>query len=230
VKSRLAIIWRTPDGEKIYKAPSGWPSMGKKPRELADEFDRILSRKMKRLVKQLRKEGYFKLKPGLPKYYHLGKSLQFINDLRLRSKCDPDLENIWRALYDYAPRLAQRKIPKSNERAAGKRNFFLMCYRLGQLSEDEVGKLGTWTNYEDIYMVFAGSPYLWKDWERLLTWILAKSEESERIDRAKLRQTLMAFRKALGKKPKFKRDTTVLSDAELTRLLDSSLYSILTNR
>ena len=37
-----------------------------------------------------------------------------------------------------------------------------------------------------------------------------------------LRQTLKAFRKVLGKKPKMKRDTTVLSDAELTRLLDSA--------
>jgi len=217
----LAIIWKTQNGEKIYKAPSGWSSIGKKPRELADEFDRILTRRMKTLVKQLRKEGYFKMKPGLPKYYHLGKSLQFLKDLKLRSKCDPDLENIWRALYDYAPNLAQRKIPKSEERAVGKRNFFLMCYHLGQLTEDTVEKLGTWTNYEDIYMVFAGSPYLWKDLRRLLNWILGKSEEDGRIDRAKLRQTLKGFRKVLGKKPKIKRDTTVLSDVELTRLLDS---------
>ena len=219
----MAIVWRTSDGEKIYKAPSGWSSIGKRPRELADEFDRILSRKMKTLTKQLRKEGYFKMKPGLSKYYNLGKSLQFIEDLRLRRKCDPDLENIWRALYDYAPRLAQRKIPKSEERSVGKRNFFLMCYRLGQLAEITVEKLGTWTNYEDIYMAFAGSPHLWKDWGRLLNWILAKSEENGRIDRNKLRQTLRAFRKVLGKKSKMKRDTTVLSEAELTRLLDSSL-------
>lgn len=218
----MAVIWKTSDGERIYKAPSGWSLIGKRPRELADEFDKILSRKMQRLVKQLRKEGYFKMKPGLPKYYQLGKSLQFIKDLRLRSKCDPDLENIWRALYDYAPRLAQRKIPKSEERSVGKRNFFLMCYWLGQVSEYTVEKLGTWTNYEDIYMAFAGSPHLWKDWGRLLDWILTKSEENGRIDRDKLRQTLRAFRKVLGKKPKMKRDTTVLSDAELTKLLDSA--------
>lgn len=221
----MAVIWKTASGEKAYKTPSGWP-LTKKARELADEFDGILSRKVKRIIRQLRKEGYFKMKPSLSKYHHLGKSLQFVKDLRLRSKCDPDLENIWQAFYYYAPSLAQRKMPKSEERTVGKRNFFLMCYRLGQLSDETVKKMGTWTNYEDIYMVFAGSPYLWKDWGRLLKWILTKSEENGRIDRNMLRKTLKALRKVLGKKPRVKRDTTVLSDAELLRLLESAMDNL----
>jgi hypothetical protein len=220
----LAIIWKTSDGEKIYKTPSGWP-LTKKARELADEFDGILRRKISRIIKQLRREGYFKMKPGLVKYYRLGKSLQFVKDLRLRSKCDPDLENVWRALYDYAPELSQRKMPKSQERSSGKRNFFLMCFRLGQLSDKTIEKMGTWTNYEDIYMAFAGSPHLWKDWERLLNWILTNSEENGKINRDRLRRTLRALRKVLGKKPRVKRDTTVLSDAELLRLLESAIHT-----
>ena len=199
----MAIIWKTVNGEKIYKTPSGLP-LTRKSRELADKFDKILSRKIREVNKQLRKEGYFKMKLGLPKYYLLGKSLQFIKDINYRSKCDPDIENIWRALYDYAPKLAQRKMPKSEERTIGKRNFFLMCYRLGQLSDEPVEKLGTWTNYEDIYMVFAASPHLWKDWGWLLNWIISKSEEQGKINRDMLRKTLKAFRKILGKKPHFK--------------------------
>jgi hypothetical protein len=221
----MAVIWKTPQGERIFRTPSGWP-LTKKAQEMANQFDRILSRRIERLVKQLRKDGYFKMKPGLTKYYHLGKSLQFVKELKLISKCDPDLENIWRAFYDYAPKLAQRKMPKSEERTVGKRNFFLMCYRLGQLSDHTVERLNTWTNWEDIYMAFAGSPHLWKDWERLLDWILIKSEENGRIDRNILRQTLRILRKTLGKKSKVKRDTTVLSDAELLKLLDAATKSI----
>lgn len=218
--STLAIVWKTSDGEKIYKTPTGWP-LTKKARELADEFDRILSRKMKKLTRQLRKEGYFKTRPGLSKYYHLGKSLQSLKDLRLRSKCDPDLENIWRALYDYAPKLAPRRLPRSEARTVGKRNFFLMCYRLGQLSEKTVAKMGNWSNWGDIYMVFVGNPQSWKDWERVLNWILIKSEYNDKIDRAKLRQTLKIVRKIIGRKSKVRRDTTVLDENELYRLLDS---------
>jgi len=217
----LAVIWKTSQGEKIYKTPSGWP-LTKKAREMADVFDKILSREIEKLTKQLRKEGYFKMKPGLAKYYRLGKALQFVKDLKLLSKCDPDLENIWRAFYDYAPRLAPRKLPNSEERTVGKRNFFLTCYRLGQLNEKTVEKMGNWSNWGDIYMVFAGNPQLWKDWERLVEWISAKSEENGKIDRNKLRQTLKVVRKALGKKPKIKRDTTVLTDNELYLFLNSA--------
>ena len=99
-----------------------------------------------------------------------------------------------------------------------------MCYRLGQLSEDAVERMGTWTNWEDIYMVFAASPHLWDDWSRLLDWIIANSEENGRIDRNRLRKTLKAFRSTLGKRPRVKRDTTVLSDAELKRLLEFSVH------
>ena len=221
----MAIIWKTPQGERKYKQPSGWP-LTKKAQEMADECDRILGRRVEKMIRQLRKEGYFKMKPGLAKYYHLGKSLHFVKDLKLLSKCDPDLENIWRAFYDYAPKLAQRKMPKSEERTVGKRNFFLMCYRLGQLSEHTVEKMGTWTNWEDIYMAFAGSPHLWKDWKRLLDWILTKSEENGRIDRDKLRKTLRILRKAMGKKSKVKRDTTVLTDSELSKFLEYATINI----
>jgi len=216
----LAVIWRTSEGEKEYRTPSGWP-LTKKAHEFADEFDRVLNRKMKRLQKELRRQGYFKMKAGLSKYHLLGKTLQFLGPLEMRKKCDPDFENVWRALYDYAPKLAPRKIPTSEERTVGKRNFFLNCYRLGQLSDDIVEKMGNWSNWEDIYMVFAANPKLWEDWERLLGWILKSAEENGKIDRGRLREALKILRKALGRRAKLKRDTTVLIDSELEKLLDS---------
>jgi len=216
----LAVVWRTSEGEKKYVTPSGWP-LTKKARELAEKLDSVLNRKMDRVMKELRKQGYFKMKPGLSKYHVLGKTLQFLGPLELRKRCDPDFENIWRALYDYAPKLAPRKMPASEQRTVGKRNFFLNCYRLGQLSDDTVEKMGNWSNWEDIYMVFAANPKLWEDWERLLGWILKRAEKNGKIDRGKLRETLKTLRKVVGERTKVKRDTTVLTDSELYELLDT---------
>lgn len=213
-------MWRTPEGERSYVTPSGWP-LTKKARELAEEFDRVLQKKISRVKKELRKQGYFKMKPGLSKYHLLGKALQFLEPLELRRMCDPDFENIWRALYDYAPKLAPRRMPVSEERTVGKRNFFLNSYRLGQLSQDTLEKMGTWSNWQDIYMVFAANPKLWEDWERLLGWILKRSDKNGKIDRSKLREALRILRKAVGKRAKVKRDTTVLTNSELYELLDA---------
>lgn len=215
----MAVVWRTSEGEKRYVTPSGWP-LTKQARELAEEFDDVLHKKMNRVEKELRKQGYFKMKPGLSKYHLLGRALQFLGPLEIRKKCDPDFENIWRALYDYAPKLAPRRMPASEERTVGKRNFFLNSYRLGQLSRDTLEKMGTWSNWQDIYMVFAANPKLWEDWERLLGWILKRSDKNAKIDRSKLREALKVVRKAVGKKVKLKRDTTVLTGSELYELLD----------
>jgi len=220
----LAIIWKTSEGEKEYVTPSGWP-LTKEARELAEKFDKILTKKMKEVKKKLRKQGYFKMEPSLSKYHLLGKELQFLDDLELLSKCDPDHENIWRALYDYAPKLAPRKMPSSEERTVGKRNFFLNSYRLGQLSQETLEKMGTWSNWQDVYMVFAGNPKLWEDWERILSWILKMSDKNGKIDRIKLREALKVVRKAVGKRAKVKRDTTVLTETELYELLDVKVKS-----
>ncbi len=217
----MAVVWRTPEGEKRYVTPSGWP-LTKEARELADKFDAVLQKRLVQVKKKLRKQGYFRMKPGLSKYHLLGKALQFLTPLELRKKSDPDFENIWRALYDYSPKLAPRKMPTSEERTVGKRNFFLNCYRLGQLSDQTVERMGNWSNWEAIYMVFAGNPKLWADWERILDWTLKKSEKDGRVDRGELRETLKTLRKVLGKKGPIKRDTTVLTDSELQRLLDDA--------
>lgn len=216
----MAVVWRTSEGEKRYITPSGWP-LTKKARELAEKFDDILHKKMNRVEKELRKQRYFRMKPGLSKYYLLGKALQFLESLEIRKKCDPDFENIWRALYDYAPKLAPRRMPLSEERTIGKRNFFLNSYRLGQLSYDTIEKMGTWSNWQDIYMVFVANQKLWDDWERLLGWILKRSEKNGKIDRSKLREALKVVRKAVGERTKIKRDTTVLTDSELREFLDA---------
>lgn len=217
---KSAIIWKTSQGEKEYVTPSGWP-LTKRARILAEKFDVALTRKMSKVKKELRRQGYFKMKPGLSKYRLLGKALQNLEDLELLSKCDPDRENIWRALYDYAPKLAPRKMPASEERSAGKRNFFLNCYRLGQISQDTLKKMGTWSNWQDIYMVFVANPKLWEDWERLLDWILKRSNRNGKIDRGKLRETLKIVRKVLGKRAKVKRDTRILTCHELFELLNA---------
>lgn len=216
----MAIVWRTPEGEKKYVTPTGWP-LTKSARIMADKFDNEVTKKIGGITQTLRKQGHFKMKPGLRKYYLLGKALRGLDDLKLLSKCDPDRENIWRALYDYAPKLAPRKMPTSEDRAIGKRNFFLNCYRLGRLSEKNIEEMGTWSNWQDIYMVFVANPKLWNDWARLTEWILQRSQKEGKVDRGKLREALKIVRKTVGKKAKPQRDTTVLKDFELYSLLNA---------
>ncbi|MFX0199994.1 MAG: hypothetical protein ACFFCW_28065 [Candidatus Hodarchaeota archaeon] len=218
----MAIVWKTSKGEKLYVTPSGWP-LTKEARLLADKFDQELRKEIDLTRAKLKKQGYFKLKPGLEKYYLLGKELQRINNLGLLSKCDPDRENLWRALYDYAPDFAPQKLPTSEERAVGKRNFFLIAYRLGKVSTKTLKKIQTWGNWHDIYMSFVGHSKLWEDWERLLKWILVKSVIKGKVDRTKLRKTLKIMRKVIGKRAKPPRDTTVLTTHELYELLNSQL-------
>lgn len=215
----LAIVWRTPEGEKRYVTPAGWP-LTKEGRLLAGKLDEDLKKKISALREKLKTQGFFKMRPGLEKYHLLGVVLQELDDLTLLSKCDPDRENIWRALYDYAPDLAPRKLPTSEERAVGKRNFFLNTYRLGKLSEETIEKIGAWSNWHDIYMVFAANPKLWEDWERFLKWILSMSEKEGAVDRGRLRKTLKIVRKVVGKRAKPQRDTTVLTTSELYQLLN----------
>ena len=221
----MAILWKTSKGEKKYVTPSGWP-LTKDARLMAERFDKKLNKEINEMKKKLREQGYFKMRPGLQKYHLLGRALQVLDDLELLAKCDPDHENIWRALYDYAPDLAPRKIPNSEERAVGKRNFFLNSYRLGKLSKVIIEKMGTWSNWQDIYMVFAANPKLWEDWERLLSWILKMSEKGGKIDRGKLRKALKVLRKTVGKRAKPQRDTTVLRDFELQELLNDKVLEM----
>jgi hypothetical protein len=58
--------------------------------------------------------------------------------------------------------------------------------------------------YQDEQKNHAGNPKLWEDWERLLSWILKRSDKNGKIDRSKLRKALKVVRKSVGKKAKGK--------------------------
>ncbi len=217
----MAVIWRTKENEKIYVTPSGWP-LTKQAHKLADDLDNILISKIENLKNELKQEGYFDIKNDLEKYYLLGKKLHFLDDIELLSKCDPDRENIWRALYDYVPDLAPNILPKEKARTTGKRNFFLCCYKLGKLNKKTRNRIGSWSNWQEVYLVFSGNPRLWEDWERLLEWILSRTEKKGAMTKSNIRDILTILRKSIGKRAKIKRDTTVLTIDELYKLLDAN--------
>ena len=75
----MAIIWRTPLDEKIYVTPSGYP-LTKEAHLLADKFDIILKKKLKKLVKQLIEEEYCKLENPRARVY----VLDFIKQIKKR--------------------------------------------------------------------------------------------------------------------------------------------------
>ena len=214
------VIWSEGD-EKRYVTPGGGPPTTEGIM-LAKKYKKILKHELKQIRERLAEKSFFDMKPSLKKWFLLGKELQFLDDLELRKKCDPDLELTWRALYDVATDLAPTThIPTNKERAEGRRNHFYMCYRLAKLPWKTLRPLN-WRMWNDVCMSF--SPDMWTDRERLLEWLINRSSiGSEKVDGKKLRGSLVALRHVAGEKASLRRNTNLLSKKELYKLLDNEL-------
>ena len=210
----MAVIWRDKKGYKIFITPEGRRLMSGDV-ELAKQYDEELQKKIKKINSSLKTKGFFEMKGGIKKWYMLGKELHFLDNMPLRIKCDPDLKNTFRVFYDLAIDWApKRDLPTDKERLTGDRNLFYVSYQLAKFPWELVKNI-PWGNWTDIHAAF--HPIKWIDRERLLLWVLNKSEENNKINRKKLRRALMALRAVVGK-----RDTTVLSKEELYKLLDQN--------
>lgn len=213
----MAVIWRKKSGFKVYVTPSGQPPTQEEI-ELAKEYDKELQERVHEVTLSLREKGFFEMQHKMKKWHMLGKELQFLDNMDLRSKCDPHMENTWKAFYDLAPHLAPTKrVPTDKQRVVGRRNHFYVCYLLGKMPWNQVKNL-TWANWNDIYMAF--SLDMWKDGSRLLKWVIDKSSIGGKITRRRLRLALKGLRRAVGQRAKIPKDTTVLSNGELTELLN----------
>lgn len=215
------MIIRTKSGQKIYSSSSGEPPSMEEIK-IAKQYDEELQKKIKKITSSLKARGFFEIRAGMKKWYVLGKELHFLDKMPLRIKCDPDLKNTFRALYDLAIHLAPREeLPTDKERLIGDRNHFYVCYQLAKFPWGLVKNI-PWGNWQDTHAAF--HPTGWKDRERLLSWVLSKSEKAH--NRKKLRKALMALRAVVGKTAEVERDTTVLSKEELYKLLDQKLNSL----
>lgn len=215
-----AVIWRE-GGEKRYVTPGGGAPTTEDIK-LAEECEKVLKHKLDQIRRRLAEKSFFDMRPSLKKWFLLGKELQFLDDLEIRKKCDPNLELTWRALYDVVADLAPTTyIPTNKERAEGWRNHFYMCYRLAKLPLKTL-RLLNWRMWNDVCMSF--SPDMWTDRERLLEWLINRSKTSSgKIDGKKLRGALVALRHVAGEKASLKRNTNLLSKGRLHKLLDDEL-------
>lgn len=220
----MAVIWKK-GAFKVYATPNSQPPTNEDI-ELAKEYDKELKEKIDEITVSLKKKGFFDTQNKMKKWHMLGEELQFLDNLEIRQKCDPNLENTWKALYDIAPHLAPSKsIPTDKERVFGKRNHFYRCYLLGKIPWNQIKDIA-WANWDDIYMSL--SPYMWKDSERLLEWVMTRASTKKGVTRSRLRKVLKALRRVIGQKGKVEMDTTVLSKKELYKLLDQELEKITT--
>ena len=219
----MAVIWRKKDGFKVLVTPSGRPPTSDDIR-LAKEYDEKLQGNLDKVTRNLKEKGFFGMKNDIKKWYILGKELQFLDSIEIRTKCDPDMKNTWRALYDLALHLAPSEtVPTDRERSVGWRNHFLMCYLLGRMPWNKIKNL-TWSNWREIHEAF--SPEMWKDEERLLGWLIDKSSVQGKMPRRKFRLVLKALRRAVGQRARVQKDTTVLSDEELAKMLNETLAEV----
>lgn len=208
-------------GVKVYKTSRGH-LLTNEEIDLAEKYDEELKNEIKEITSSLKSKGFFEIKATMKKWYMLGRKLQFLDKMPLRTKCDPDLKNTFRVFYDLALILAPRKdFPTDKERLEGDRNHFYVCYKLAKYSWELVKDI-PWGNWQDIHAAF--SPTKGVDRKRLLSWVLSKSEKAN--NREKLRKALKTFRAVVGQTAEIERDTTVLSKEELYKLLDQKLNTI----
>jgi hypothetical protein len=115
-------------------------------------------------------------------------------------------------------------LPKEKARTTGKRNFFLCSYILGKLNEKTRDRIGSWSNWQEIYRVFSVTLDYGKI-GRDYGMDTIQNGKKGAMTRSNVGDTLTILRKSLGKRAKIKRDTTVLSKDELFELLDTSVRS-----
>ena len=210
-------------GTTKYIKGRGAAPLSYEERKISDSYSEELKTKISDIKAKLKKEGFFEMKNDLKKWLLLGRELQFLKESELRKVADPDLLYTWQALYVYAPELAPKPdIPTEEGRAIGKRNHFLICYRLAQLDQATFNKLTSWRDFNDIYMSF--TTLAWEDADRLIDWILFKSSEG-----GNFRKELVAVRATVGKRSKHKLYTKLLSREELFSKLDKVYANLKTN-
>ena len=206
-------------GKTKYIKQRGTAPLSYKERKSSDLYAKELKNRIKEIKVSLKKEGFFEMENNLEKWLLLGKALQFLKDSELRKMADPDLEYTWSAFYALAPELAPvSETPKDSSRVIGKRNHFLICYRLAQLSPAVFVKLPSWRDFNDIYMSL--TPLAWEDADRIIEWVLLKSTEAGKTGSSKFRKALIAVRKTVGVRSKHKLYTKILSKDELFSKLE----------
>ena len=220
---KVAVIWRKKGGFKVFITPHGEPPTNEDI-ELAKEYDKELQKKIGQITRRLRKKSFFRISNKMKRWHMLGKELQFLDDMDLRLRCDPNMENTWRALYDLAPHLAPtEQVPTDKQRVEGSRNHFYICYLLGKMKWDDIKKW-KWAHWNDMYMALSSlRKRMWKDDERLFEWVITRACRKGPIRRKELRTVLRALRRAIGRKADMEMDTTVLSKEELYSILDAHL-------
>jgi len=214
-KIKMAVVWKTEQGARKYVTPNGLPPT-KEDVELADRYEKELQQKIELITTALTREKFFETKNKMRKWYLLGKKLHFVDKMPLRLKCDPFLENTWRAFYDAALHLTPTgKIPVDKNQFIGTRNHFYVCYLLGKYDWKEIKTLD-WSAWLDIYRSF--SPDMWKD-KRILQWLINQSTVNGKVNVRRLRKVLKVVRSLFGRRVKNSTVSSVLSDEEFFSML-----------
>lgn len=218
----MAVIWEDDDVIQ-YITPGGWPP-SKEDIDLARQYDTILRAHFNDIEKKFKASNFFSMKNGLSKWYLLGTELQFLDTLEIVSKCDPDLENTWRHLYDIVPELTPTgKLPGSKRRAFGVRNHFYIAYRVAKIPWAEAKKL-RWSSWREILMSF--TPEMWSDYQRLINWLIYKIDSIDGNETEIMLQAVKAMRHISGKYAVIRRHPNYLQDDQLTNLLDEEYEKI----
>ena len=205
----MAILVRK-NNQKIYLSSSG--AVSNREKKIADKIDRKLNESLKTLERKWLSEGLLTSK-GVKKnalliWYELGKSLnQIIDQYKVRGTNDEPF--FWQSIYGHVSPIVQRN-PAPKRSLEWKRNHFRLCAKMAERSWNEVNKVGTWSEWRDI---FDNAKILEDD--RVLDWVVKTISNSSKRGHKELRPFIHATRRRLTKI-----DTTILSEKELSSKLD----------
>ena len=136
---------------EVYRTKPG-NLVTKQEKEKAEEFDRLLSKKIKAIEKEMKDTGLLALKGKKRKvhklWHEVGKRLDFVMDTSLVS---PDeREYLWRAIYDHVQELHHGPIPERVKRDP-ETSHFSYCYKLSRFPWEFVDMAGDWTSWSEFF-------------------------------------------------------------------------------
>jgi hypothetical protein len=219
-----------PDGQ-VHAVPTLLPTgraIPKDERERAERLDAFLGTNIPLIVGELR--GLDLLESNdLKKWHALGTRLQFVDDVELVSHEDRDSGIIWLAVRQYCPvdllprgekpltphRLREELSNLDRQRRlAKKHDHFERCYKLGKYELGQVSWM-TWSDFD----TFLESPGLERDARILPAMADRASQLDGRVTRSAFRVVCKVLREAIPTKNR-QRDTTLMTDQELSKLVD----------
>lgn len=175
-KEYTVSVYRTAPGKLVTEEE----------KKSAEQFDEVLSKKMRQIEQEMKKGGLLALKGKRGEvqrlWYEVGRQLEFVMDTSVVDA--EDREFVWRAIYDHVQDLHRGPIPERVKRDP-ETSHFSYCYKLSRFPWEFVDSAGDWTSWSEFF-----DRKETKNDQRIIEWLGKKAKESNVSGRQNWLRTL----------------------------------------